>query len=274
MKQLGSKIHRLSKLFCVSVFILCILSLSACIEIKDELTAMMPGKYRGVFLLEENPYIYYEDDSPARNETIFKGISDEEVPFNFTIGYDDADKPYIVIENAGEKLTIMDLPYGTDRSTSHDTVRIDFPGIDAYIYAEYAENKMQGYYRNMTNPKIRIPFNAFYGEDYRFTDMPEEAGITVDGKWELNLVDKRGKEYTGQVDFKQDEYQLTGELNVNGLKFRFLEGVVQNDKLWLSLVDGENILLFSAQLTEENNLRGYMKLGKTIVLNWEGKRIE
>lgn len=238
-------------------------SITSCIEIKEEIPALIRGEYRGVLLLERNPYKYYDDDSPARQKTIFLGISDLEVPFNFDVGYEEDGQIYIVLKNGEERIKIDDISYGTDRRTSHDTMRITFADGQAYIYAEYAEKAMQGYYRNMERPLDKIPFNAFYGDRYRFLEMPEEAKADFNGTMDFDFKDKLDSSYHSMVTFVQDGNNLTGEISGDFFQFDSLEGIVENERFWLSYFNGEKLCLFNGKVINDEKITGFLKTGLT-----------
>ncbi len=254
-----SQILRFSAYFFLLLFVS--MSISSCIEIKHKVGALIPGEYRGVFLLGKDPYKYYGEDSPARQKTIFTGISENEIPFNFTIAYAN-DEPYIILKNASQELKITDISLGTDRNTSHDTVRIRFKEYNSYIFAEFAEGVMQGFYRDMDKPLIKIPFNAFHDERYRFTKMPDKPEINVNGSWKVAFTRQEGSKKYAIGQFQQEGNELTGTFATTTGDYGFLEGVVDGKEIWLSSFDGSHMYLFHAKAIGEDKLSGSYTYGK------------
>ena len=74
-------------------------------------------------------------------------------------------------------------------------------------------------------------------------------------------------------EFKQDGNALTGTFITETGDYRFLEGTIQDKKMYLSCFDGSHAFLFEAKLNEDNTeLRGRFKSGKHYTAFWEATK--
>ena len=199
--------------------------LSSCLTFGDPFEKIPPGIWRGVLVLSNEM-----DD--------FDEKSGGELPFNFEVIYDQADSFHIVIHNGPERIEVRDISMGVDRRTARDTIRIEFPIYDSYITAQYEEDAIEGFWVVNSKENYRIPFRALHGQDYRFFQLPEPAKANLTGRWdaqfEIDMEDHEQK----LGEFKQDGNLLTGTFLSSTGDFRFLEGTVHGDRLFISTIVG------------------------------------
>lgn len=265
---------RLTTSLCL--FSLLLLLSNGCFVVDNPFTALAPGPWRGVLELEPqfitpNPR---GEPLPEKLNIQFEEVTQGELPFNFEVIYENEEDFYILIRNGEEEIRVDDITFGRDIRTAKDTVVIRFPVYDSYIRAIYEENVMEGEWIVTNRPNYRIPFVAKQGMNHRFTTLRKDPVTDVSGKWEVNFFGMPGEEepYRGIGEFKQDGNYLTGTFLTEYGDFRFLEGTVQDDKLYLSCFDGSHAFLFEAKIAGADSLLGSFRSGTHYRTVWEAKR--
>ena len=256
---------------CLSLFV-------SCIEFKEPFDKMPPGQWRGLLYLDQQstfrPGMGQADIDLS--EMAVK-IEDNILPFLFEILYDEEGNLYAIFKNADEEIMVTDISFGTDLSIAKDTFSMRFPGSDNFIKAIYAENIMQGFWIVPSRGNYQLPFEAFYGKKHRF-EMPFTASseplIDVDGRWKVTFNPGEETERISIGEFHQDGTRLTGTFINNAGDYRFLEGVIENDKLWMSSFDGVFAFLFGAKLSKDGLLEGFFRSGRHFETSWIAERAD
>lgn len=261
---------KLIYLFCL----LGILSLTSCIEVGHEFDGPAPGTWRAVLQLDPDFVTNNKkgEPLPEKMNMKFPDVNSTQLPFNFEVIYNENNTISIEIQNAEEKIVVEDIVIGRDRKTAKDTILIDFPIYESSIKAIYQGNVMAGDWIVHSKDDYRIPFKANYGKPQRFTVNNKTPAADLSGKWKVKFIDG-GDPYMAIGEFKQDGNHLSGTFITETGDYRFLEGTVQNKKMYLSCFDGSHAFLFEAKLTDDNSeLRGRFKSGKHYTAFWEATR--
>lgn len=240
------------------IFSLLITSLS-CIKLGEHFSGIPPGIWRGV--------LYLNDKMEGFDEK-----SKGELPFNFEVIYDTPDSFHIVIHNGAERIVVRDIRMGVDRHVARDTIFIDFPVYDSYITAQYEEDAIEGWWVVRNRKDYKIKFKALNGQPYRFfqTLTPPTANLT--GRWDCMFEIDTDHPTRSIGDFVQDSNHLTGTFMSNTGDDRYLEGVVNGDRLHLSVFDGSHAYLYEAKILPDGTLSGIYRSGNHFKTYWEGKR--
>lgn len=262
------------KIPCTVVLILSILMLfSSCIEFKEPFDKLPPGHWRGVLYLDQQSTFRPGSDQAVMDMGEMRSvIEDNQLPFNFEIIYDEDGEMYALFYNAGEKLKVTDIAMRVDLSIAKDTVKMRFPGSDNYLKALYAENVLQGFWVVPSKGNYQIPFEAHYGEKHRF-ELPinrdRDSIMSIAGIWSATFSPGEESERTAIAEFTQSKEQVSGTFLTNTGDYRYLDGVVEDDKLWLSSFDGVNAYLFGAKKNEGGILEGFFKSGRHYETQWK-----
>ncbi len=246
---------------------------SACIQIDNAFTGLPPGPWRGELLLEDLPgqTVKLEEGVEMRFEEVTQG----ELPFNFEVTYTDDSTFYLEFINSEERIRVDEIVMGLDRSTARDTLTITFPAYGTYIKGEFEENVINGVWVDPSRgDDYEIPLTARFGEDHRFTRLRKEPIMDVSGRWEVTFgLDKEETE-TAIGEFEQDGNELRGTFRTPTGDYRFLEGTVQANKLYLSCFDGTHAYLFEAKIQPDSSLLGVYRSGTHYKTLWEARRNE
>ncbi len=147
-----------------------------------------------------------------------------------------------------------------------DSLRIPMALFESELVAKIDGNLLRGVYRRQRvgQPTQTLPFEAQHGLSYRFTpgrsrsgvpagavDSPDGKPATADltGKWATMFDSKTGKVDTVNAVgiFDQKGSRLTGTFLTPTGDYRYLDGNVVGDSLFLSCFDGSHLYLFKAK---------------------------
>ncbi|HKK75865.1 MAG TPA: TlpA disulfide reductase family protein [Saprospiraceae bacterium] len=249
--------------------------LSACLVVDNPYSGLPPGPWRAVLKIDQNPVVPNPRGEPLPEKVglQLEEITAGELPFNFEIIYPNPDSFYIEIINGEERMIVDDISIGRDIRTAKDTVFINFPVFDSYIRGIFVENIIEGEWVVRNRENYRIPFVAYHGRDHRFTNLQKEPITNVSGRWEVTFGLAEDQEpYPAIGDFKQEGNRVTGTFLTETGDYRFLEGTVQEDRLYLSVFDGSHAFLFGAKILSDSTMTGFFRSGSHYRTLWEAKR--
>lgn len=256
------------------VFAILLISFSSCFVIENTFTGLPPGKWRAVLRLEPkqitpNPK---GEPLPEKLNLKFEEVTAGELPFNFEVIYENETDFYIEIINGEERIRVDDIVMGRDPTTAKDTILIELPLFDSYLKGIYEENLIEGTWEVRNREAYSIPFVARYGQEHRFTTLRKEPVMDLSGKWKTYFEVDTEQPYPAIGEFQQDGNQLSGTFRTETGDYRFLEGTVQADKLYLSCFDGSHAYLFEGKIAPDSSIIGIFRSGKHYKTVWEAER--
>ncbi|WP_405519078.1 peroxiredoxin family protein [Spirosoma sp. KNUC1025] len=123
--------------------------------------------------------------------------------------------------------------------------------FESELVAKIDGNTLRGTYRRrrVGQATQTLPFEAQYGQTYRFREGEQAVSTNVTGKWATDFGSKTGKVDTVNAVgvFDQKGSHLTGTFLTPTGDYRYLEGNVVGDSLFLSCFDGSHVYLFKAK---------------------------
>lgn len=253
------------------VYAFILLSFSSCFVIENTFTGLPPGKWRAVLKLEPKQITPNPKGQPLPEKLNlqFEEVSAGELPFNFEVFYENETDFYIEIVNGEERIRLDDIIMGRDPTTAKDTILIDIPIFDSYFKGIYEENLIEGTWVVRNRGNYSIPFVARYGQDHRFTTLRKEPIMDLSGKWKTYFEVDTDHPYPAIGEFKQNGNHLSGTFRTETGDYRFLEGTVQADKLYLSCFDGSHAFLFEGKIQPDSTIVGIFRSGKHYKTIWE-----
>jgi len=160
------------------------------------------------------------------------------IPFNFKVHKKDS----LTVFNAEEKIEVDVIAY------KQDSVFIKLPVFEGIIKAKINAKNLSGEFI-MPDKDRKMPFSAEVNSE-RFIQT-EAAKANVEGVWETTFSpDSETESYFAKGVFKQNGNKVTGTFRTNTGDYRFLEGVINGNKLELSTFDGAHAFLFTGIITE------------------------
>jgi thiol-disulfide isomerase/thioredoxin len=193
-------------------------------------------------------------------------IQDKELPFNFSISKEQ-DKYIFTIHNASERIRLDSLVF-TD-----DSLKIFFPVFDASFRVAYTPNSLNGTFTIHYANNYTVPFTAVYGQSHRFVPADSAARTTdFSGTYAVDFINTASTVPAVFIVSQQGNYAEATFLTPYG-DYRYLEGNVVNDTLWLSAFDGNHLYIFNATL-KGDSISGTHWLGRTRKRPWKGVKNE
>lgn len=255
-------------------FVLSVISLfllqSSCFVIPNQFDSLAPGYWRAVLKLNpKNPAAYQaEKGVPVRMEELTEG----DLPFIFELIYDNDSDFHLEIINGEERIKVTDITIGRDRVRGQDTILIKFPIYDSYIKGIYEKDLIEGKWYVPNRGEYSIPFRAKHGQKKRFSSLRKTPKLDLTGKWEVSFGDDTDSPYPAIGEFQQEENRLRGTFMTETGDYRFLEGTIQANKLYLSCFDGAHAFLFEAKILEDESIIGSFRSGKHYKTTWSAKK--
>ncbi|AZQ61471.1 TlpA family protein disulfide reductase [Flammeovirga pectinis] len=186
---------------------------------------------------------------------VIKNDHQKEVPFYFTIQGEGKEQIWTLIN--GEERMEMDQPY-----YEGDSLHVPLLIYEAELVVKENDTTVTGEF--VRNGAYRLPFEAIKGNAQRFSKN-QKAASNISGTYAVKL---------GKTDaiglFNQHENYLTGTFLTSTGDYRYLEGKIADNKLFLSSFDGMHILLFEADIDGDKLVNGKMWSGKSANKEWNG----
>ena len=245
------------------------LTLNSCLVIENQFSGLPPGIWRATLNLDSELIVKDED------KKFIASNKDNELPFNFEVVYPSPDSMNIILHNGDERIVVDEVLIGINKATSRDTLRINFPIYDSYIEGFFEEDIIEGRWVIPAKNNYSIPFLARYGQAHRFSTLNKGKAHDLEGKWKVLFGTEDEKSvYPAIGEFKQNGRIVTGTFMTETGDYRFLEGIVEGDKLYLSCFDGSHAFLFQADINPDGTLEGFFKSGKHYFTLWTAVKDE
>jgi len=160
-------------------------------------------------------------------------------------------------------------------SPINDTFHIPFPIFNTELIFTVKDKKtILGSWYNYNKTNYSIPFVANYSKNNRFPKEKSNLKNNYSGKWET-VFSKDGKDaYPALGLFNQVGDNLSGTFLTETGDYRYLDGNVYGNKLYLSCFDGSHAFLFTAIENENGELNGKFYSGKHWNSEWTAKHNE
>lgn len=164
---------------------------------------------------------------------------------------DSSGKKIIYIMNGDDKLLADEISF------YKDSITIKLPFFESSLIAKIEDNgDLAGnWIRDYGKRKQALPFTAVYNQTERFavTARPTQ---NITGRWAVQFTGRGGKINNAVGEFIQRGSHLSGTFRTSTGDYRFLEGVVSGDSLYLSGFDGAGAKLFVAGIEDAQTISG------------------
>ena len=168
-------------------------------------------------------------------------------PVNFTLTKKN-DEYQVEFSNAEEKIVAKKVTIDGKKISIHDPIfNTWFEGV--IINPTKIEGKwLKG------GDDYEIPFVANHGIRNRFEKQKnlKETKINLSGKWEVDFSKQNPSDHYKAIgQFKQVDDFITGTFMTETGDYRYLEGNVYNNNVYMSCFDGAHLFLFKGSLFNE-----------------------
>lgn len=246
---------------------------SGCITMDGKYSSIAPGSWRGVLHLSENTVTLNKKGEPLPEKLNFKfdEATNGELPFLFEVIYINDTAMRMTFINGEERIIVdsKDIIVGHDRSTGRDTFRINFPLYASCLKGVFQERVMEGEFVN--DKGVSTPFTARQGDNHRFTTLNKEPIANISGEWEATIGIFDSVPEKAIAEFEQKGNVLRGTFRTETGDYRYLDGEIQANKLYLSCFDGAHTYLFEGKI-EKDAIIGIFRASKTFETQWSAKR--
>ncbi len=191
-----------------------------------------------------------------------------ELPFVMEISKNDS--AYVFhIANGPEKMLLDEV------RMEGDSVFVRFPIYESELRLKVVNpNELEGNFINLTRTtNAAIPLHAYYNAGPRFYIRSKEPSKSVDGKWSVMFGGGTKDSSFAVGVFKQDGGIVNGTFLTASGDYRYLEGVVDGDSLFLSAFDGVFVYLIKAKV-RSNTMEGIFYSGTHRQIGFTGFRDE
>lgn len=173
------------------------------------------------------------------------------IDFNFEVTYT-GNKPTWFIRNATERIPLTDIRW------EKDTLLAAMPVFESSFRLHYEKDgTLRGFWTRGTSANdITLPVTAVHNQAARFPQHAQPARQNITGRWATTFTDKKGDNSIAVAEFVQKGRQLTGTFLTPTGDYRFLEGVVSGDSLFMSAFDGIHAFTFSARVDNNKKISG------------------
>jgi peroxiredoxin len=194
------------------------LALSACVNTP---TKLKTGTWRGVLKLKTGA----------------------ELPFNFEVK-DTTGTQRLAIINGAEHFLVTDI------HLTGDSVFIKMPLFDSEFKLKQQDGNLSGkWIKHLAATDNELAFTATANQSWRFFEKPEKPIANISGRWSAVFTSEEQRDTT-VGEFKQTGNKVTGTFLTTTGDYRYLEGTVNDDKLYLSCFDGGHAFLFTADVKD------------------------
>lgn len=195
--------------------------------------------------------------------------AEEKLPFIFEIHNNDLGTTFEIV-NGDEKIFVDEI------EINENEITIQLPLFDSQIKASYADKKLNGkWINNARTENNEIPFTAIHAVETRF-NVSSKPNHNITGKWEVGFYNPKDSipVVTKAIgEFQQKAEIITGTFMTTTGDYRFLEGVLDGDILYLSCFDGAHAFLFKAKV-QGDRMEGEFWSGIHHYEKWVGERNE
>ncbi len=188
---------------------------------------------------------------------------DLELPFGLELLGDSGNYSAKII-NAEERIEIEEV------KVINDSIFIKLPIFDSEIKAKFHDNNLTGKWFNYVKGDYSIPFQAVFGDKLRFHSQSDIVSSNeMNRKWQVWFGPKKEDSSYAIGEFKQKENIVTGTFLTETGDYRYLDGIIDGDKLYLSCFDGAHAFLFTADYTGDSLINGMFYSGKHHNEKWK-----
>jgi len=188
------------------------------------------------------------------------------LPFNFD--WKELDGKFSMhIYNAEETITVNEIAW----EEGSDTLRIQMPVFLSYFRLTRTAEGVKGYWYNPDNsPDYKVAVQVLEGEKERF-DVKDQAAFSLNYNWKVSFIRENRIGY-GLGEFKLDGQKVSGSILTETGDYRFLDGVLDGDHLYMSTFDGAHAYLFTAKIIGPGLMEGQYFSGNHFHIPWKAER--
>ena len=193
-----------------------------------------------------------------------------EIPFNFEVSSFNTIKQ-IVVHNAQEQILVDEI------TITKDSLNFKMPVFDTEFKTQMiGDSVLSGLWINHNRTENnRMVFEAHFGNYDRFSfSTMDTINLFYNGKWEVTFSSESKDSCKAIALFEQSKQSnsISGTFLTETGDYRFLEGTVHNNQLYLSSFDGSHAYLFIGNHDDTQIKDGFFYSGNHWKEPWKAKR--
>lgn len=166
-----------------------------------------------------------------------------------------------------------------DINVKDDSVFIHIPLFDSEIRAAINGNSLSGnWIKHLADKNAIMKFDATPNTKWRFFETNSPSKVNVSGKWSSLFIktDSTKKDSTIAIgNFIQNKSHVSGTFLTSTGDYRFLEGTVTDNAIYLSGFDGSSAMLFTGKLKNDSTIsEGKFYSGFSSIKTWLARKDE
>jgi thiol-disulfide isomerase/thioredoxin len=173
-------------------------------------------------------------------------------------------KTVLYIRNHSERLKVEQL------KLKGDSVAIDMPFFESSFQLKKQDNhSLTGTWikgTGRTSP-LQLPVTFYHGSSLRFK-ITQQPKALLNGRWQVTFTRAAGGERPAVALFQQNGNYVSGSFITPSGDYRFLEGVLNGNKLQLSCFDGSHAYYFTADVSGANITNGFFYSSASAPEKW------
>ena len=185
------------------------------------------------------------------------------VPFNFEISENGA----VYLLNADERFETGKI------IIRKDSLFIPLDQFDNELAFKIFKNKLQGEMRKQDHTGAPLPVNAEKNITWRFSENKNLPSKDISGSYDIEFTFESGKHEKSVAIFKQEGKKLTGTFLKESGDARYLEGMTEGDKFYLSSFIGSSPGYYTGTVNNDGTISGE-QLGTRIRHTFKGRADE
>lgn len=220
-----------------SILFIVLLTSSLCAEAQTRVKDVA-GKWRGEFIIRQNL----------------------PVPFNFEI----TENGVVYLLNADERFETGNI------DIIKDSLFIFLDQFDNELAFRVENNKLHGELRKQDHTGTPLAVSAKKNVTYRFKENKNLPTKNINGSYDIEFVFESGRKEKSVAIFKQNGKKLTGTFLKESGDARYLEGITEGDKFYLSSFIGSSPGYYTGTINSDGTISGE-QLGSRIRHTFKGK---
>ncbi len=185
------------------------------------------------------------------------------LPFNVELYEVDTDNPRGVIINASEQIPFSNV------TISADSLFLEIGLFNAALNMRIeSPSLITGEWRDYDKENYAVPLVAEYDKDYRFT--PSKSSTSTSSQYKVTFYENDSTSQNAILVLDNDTGRLSGTFLTETGDYRYLDGNVMNQSIYLSTFDGSHAFLFQAKIKGDSLVDGIFNSGIHYESSWVG----
>ncbi len=189
-------------------------------------------------------------------------IQEHSLPVNAEFQYGPNHSLLVSIKN-GEEIISSEV------NLHGDSITIQMPYFNSSLrlFIESPE-LMTGTYINHNKSDYHINLIAEHGQSFRFT--PTSTSTSIPLQYRVKFLDSGHSDYDAILHLNNEKGSLEGTFRTETGDYRFLQGNIMNERIYLSTFDGAHLFYFQATIQGDSLIDGVFKSGIHYTSHWSG----